>query len=85
MLYIQLFDSDTKGDVQSLTRLLSVLVVPLGSGIKHYLLNLLQLFCQTGKVEVCALFCHSCKLCESTQDMSGTKRYMTIHFCKTKH
>lgn len=49
------------------TRLFFLLAAPLGSGIEHHLLHLIQLCLQTGKVEVCTLLGHCCKLCGSTE------------------
>lgn len=72
-LHYSCVDSETQGAAKSLTRLLFLLAAPLGSGIEHHLLHLLQLLLQTGKVEVCTFLCNSCKVCKSTQCRSKMK------------
>lgn len=58
---------------KSLTGLLFLLAAPLGSGVEHHLLHLVQLLLQTGEVEVCALLRHGCKVWGSTQNRPGKK------------
>lgn len=55
-------DSELTDTPQSLTRLLFLLAAPLRSSIKYHLLHLVQLLLQTGKMEVCTLLCHRCKV-----------------------
>lgn len=57
-------DGEPKVASGSLTRLLFLLAAPLSSSIKQHLLHLVQLFLQTGKMEVCTLLCHRCKVCK---------------------
>lgn len=74
-LHYSCVDSETKWEAKNLTRLFFLLAAPLGSGIEHHLLHLIQLCLQTGKVEVCTLLGHGRKVCGSTEHRSGVKRW----------